>query len=361
MTDRPGSGPAAEGRIEGPPAGGPEVRRPFAVVDFHVHLPVPFPAGPARRGVERFLGHLPEEQIARMRAASRVAQERRWAKWGFEPPETDPPPPAVQADRWAAQVERHGLRLAVLVTGGGNDQLASLVAGHPGRLAGFAHHLITDPDAAPELERAVTELGLSGYKIFATALGLRLDDPSLDPVWEVAQRHRLPVLAHFGVGTQGMGMTAGPSASPLVLQNVARSHPDITFVVPHFGAGYLEDLLRVCWACANISVDCSGSNEWMEWMPYPVSRRDLLSRLMETIGPARIIFGTDSSYFPRGFVSAYLDQWLETAAEVGMDESDQAMFFGGNALRLLHLDEAATPEPGVRQTTPPDGGDEEAG
>jgi uncharacterized protein len=310
--------------------------RPFPVIDFHVHLPVPFPSGGrVRMGVERFLGNLTEEQLARMRAASRESQARRWAKWGFEPPESDPPPPEAQADRWAAEADKNDLERVVLVTGGGNDQLASLVEKHPERLAGFAHHPVTEPDAAVELERAVTELGLVGYKIFATALDRRLDDPALDPVWEVAERHKLPVLAHFGVGTMGMGMASGPSSSPLVLQNVARTHPDITFIVPHFGAGYLADLLMACWACSNICIDCSGSNEWMEWMPYELDRRELLSRVISTVGPTRVIFGTDSSYFPRGFVAAYLAQWLETAAEIGMSEAEQALFFGGNAARIL--------------------------
>lgn len=310
----------------------------FEVVDFHVHLPVKWPQGSGvRSGVERYLSQLSEEQLARLRAFSQAAAAKRWETWGFEPPEEEPPDAQTQVDRWASEVDKYGLRLVVCTTGGGNDQLSELVGRHPGKLVGFAHHQPVQPGAAAELDRAVTQLGLAGYKIFGTGQPIRLDDESLDPVWETAQRLSVPVLVHFGVGTQGMGLAAGPSADPLVLQDVARRFVDIPFVVPHFGAGYLRELLLLCWACPNVHVDCSGSNEWLQWVPEKLDRRDVLRRFYETIGPKRLIFGTDSSYFPRGFMKAYLDDWLEVAADIGMNEAEMALMFGGNALRLLGL------------------------
>lgn len=314
---------------------------PFPVVDFHVHLPVPWPGG--RRGVERYLDDLSDEQVAALRRSARDAAKKRWAKWGFEPPEREPADPETQASRWAAEVERHGLELAVLTTGGGNDLLASLIRMFPDRLVGFAHHPVTEPDAADELERAVVDLGLRGYKIFATGLKVRLDADPLAPLWAKVAELGIPVLVHFGVGTRGMGMVAGPSADPLVLQNVARRWPEIDFVVPHFGAGYLRELLMLCWACSNVHVDCSGSNEWLDWVPERLDRRELLDLFRKTVGAERLVFGTDSSYFPRGFVRAYLEEWLEVSEAVGMGETERALFFGGNALRLLGVDRTQVP------------------
>jgi predicted TIM-barrel fold metal-dependent hydrolase len=58
---------------------------------------------------------------------------------------------------------------------------------------------------------------------------------------------------------------------------------------------------------------------------------------METIGPERIIFGSDSSYFPRGFAVRYLQDQIRDCRELGIPESDIGLIFAGNAARLLKI------------------------
>ena len=60
--------------------------------------------------------------------------------------------------------------------------------------------------------------------------------------------------------------------------------------------------------------------------------------LLETIGPERIIFGTDSSYFPRGFAEPYLVQQIRDVRELNYREDDIQLIFAGNAARLLKVD-----------------------
>jgi hypothetical protein len=129
--------------------------------------------------------------------------------------------------------------------------------------------------------------------------------------------------------------------SPLVLQDVARGFPAVPFIVPHFGCGYPRELLHLMWVCGNVYVDTSGSNEWMRWMPYDLNLQSLFRRFLETAGPQRIIFGTDSSWFPRGFAHRYLDVQLQACAEIGVREQDLRLIFAGNAARLLGI---AVPE-----------------
>ena len=59
---------------------------------------------------------------------------------------------------------------------------------------------------------------------------------------------------------------------------------------------------------------------------------------METIGPERIIFGTDSSYFPRGFAEPYLKDQIRDVRELNYSEEYIQMIFGGNAARLFKID-----------------------
>ncbi|HEU5300470.1 MAG TPA: amidohydrolase family protein [bacterium] len=305
------------------------------VLDFHAHFPVRRAAGevdPVRADYLRRFGAERWAQVERHLHADQAA----WRKaWGF--PEPEPPgDDREMAARWADEVSRHELIRVVFLTGGGNDRLAAIIRGHPERFVGFAHHDPFSADAAAELERAVRDLGMRGYKVIAPLLPDRLDDERLYPLWETAERLRTPVLIHFGP-LRYEGIVAGPNISPLVLQDVARGFPGVPFIVPHFGCGYPRELLHLMWVCGNVYVDTSGSNEWMRWMPYDLDLKELFKRFVDTVGPQRIIFGTDSSWFPRGFARRYLEVQMEACRELGLDEGALRAIFAGNAARLLGL------------------------
>lgn len=319
------------------------------VIDFHVHLPVPWPRGRARRpgSLLGSLSALPAGSGAGSRPAGAqqlmaqygAERRRQWRRdWNFAAPEEmTGADPEVQAGRWAAELDRHGLRAALLVSGGGNDTLARVVRNHPGRLYGMAHHNLAAPDAGPEMRRAAEELGLVGLKVIGPALEVRLDDPALEAMWDYIESRGLPVLIHFGWLGTGGGVAVHPNMDPLVIHEVASRHPGIPFIVPHFGCGYWQQALQLAWNCPNIYVDTSGSNQWVRWVPYPLSLEDLFRRAYETVGPGRIIFGTDSSWFPRGFSHRYLEEQVRVARSLGLQEADLAGIFGGNAARLLGL------------------------
>ncbi len=308
---------------------------PVPVIDCHAHFPHrPGPGDPEsvraayvrRFGAEKWA--MLQEHLA--------ADQRAWRRsWDFP----DPAPPrddGTMAAQWADEVARHGLVRVVFLTGGGNDRLAAVVRAHPDRFIGFAHHDPFAPGAAEELERAVTVLGLRGYKLIAPLLRGSLDDERLYPLWQTAESLGIPVLIHFGP-LRYEGIVAGPNISPLVLQDVARGFPGVPFVVPHFGCGYPRELLHLMWVCGNVFVDTSGSNEWMRWMPYDLDLRTLFRRFLETVGSRRVIFGTDSSWFPRGFARAYLEVQVQACRDLGVSDDDLRLIFAGNAARLLRL------------------------
>jgi hypothetical protein len=84
-------------------------------------------------------------------------------------------------------------------------------------------------------------------------------------------------------------------------------------------------------------IDTSGSNQWTRWMPYQLDLEDLFRKAIETIGPDRLIFGTDSSYFPRGFSEPYLREQLKACYGIGLNQEDIEKIFHKNAERLLKL------------------------
>lgn len=76
---------------------------------------------------------------------------------------------------------------AVALQSASNDLLADTVRAHPDRFQGFATLATPAPsEAARELERAVTGLGLSGAILFGRTRERNLDHPDFWPIFEAA-------------------------------------------------------------------------------------------------------------------------------------------------------------------------------
>ncbi|MEM7030594.1 MAG: amidohydrolase family protein [Chloroflexota bacterium] len=312
------------------------------VIDFHCHFPTNRPWFEGMTGGKDYREAYVErigERRAKVAREHAMAYNKQWRlAWDFPPPEQDRPDDETQADRWAAEIEKYGLSAVGFVTGGGNDHLASMVARHPDTFVGFAHNYLFAENAAEELKRAVTELGMRAYKLLAPTLDRPIEDTDAYPVWEMCAELDIPVLIHFGIQGSGGGIAWHENINPLKLHNVAKDFPDVTFVIPHFGCAWVRETLQLCWACANVSIDTSGSNQWIKWVPGDLTVKDLFRKYMETIGPERIIFGSDSSWFPRGFAIRYLQDQIRDARDVGLHHDDLQAIFAGNAARLLKID-----------------------
>jgi len=78
-----------------------------------------------------------------------------------------------------------------------NDVLAATIKDNPTRFAGLAAMPLQDPAAAVrELERAITELGLSGVLVNGHTLGTYLDEPQYRVFWDALTGHDVPLYLH---------------------------------------------------------------------------------------------------------------------------------------------------------------------
>ena len=91
----------------------------------------------------------------------------------------------------------------------------------------------------------------------------------------------------------------------------------------------------VAATCSNVYLDTSSSNKWMEWQPGPLSLTDVFRRALRVAGPKRLLFGSDSSWFPRGWVGKVFDDQVRALTELDVDADTARAIFGGNLLRLL--------------------------
>ncbi|AJY75581.1 amidohydrolase family protein [Paenibacillus beijingensis] len=300
----------------------------FQVFDIHAHLP--YRLALSNRQIHELVARYGKERSERMRLT-----------WDFPAPDSsaaDNTLPLI--DRWAAELDKYNIGGLNFLTALDNDNLAEQIAKYPDRFTGFAYHSIENDNAAEELRRAVDELGLKGYKLFGPLTQTAFDDPALAPVWTFLAQRRLPVLIHFGMLGHAGGIVHHPNINPLSIFNTAREYPDIPFIIPHFGAGYFQELLHLCWSCPNVYIDTSGSNQWVRWMPYELNLEILFRKTYELIGPERIIFGTDASGFPRGYPYRYLQDQVRVCRELRFSETDIESIFGNNARRVLNFNAA---------------------
>jgi uncharacterized protein len=258
---------------------------------------------------------------------------------GWEPPST----PEQLADRWVAELDLHGVSRAALIASipGDEDSVAIAVAKHPSRFVGFFMFDPTSPDAGPRLKRALGELKLRGVALFPAMHKYRLDDDRVDAVFRAAEEHRAAVFAHCGVLTVGVRKKLGLASpfdlrlgDPLSLSAMASRYPRVPTIIPHFGAGFLREALMAADQCPNIHLDTSSSNSWMKY--YPGLTLDAVFRqALHVAGPERLLFGTDSSFFPRGWQRPIHDAQLQamTVAEVDPKVRDQIL--GANFERLF--------------------------
>ena len=286
------------------------------VIDVHTHFPIENTMG----------GPPPGPRHPLLEAYARERGERMRAEWGTAPAEplarTDQEVDAA-LERWVGEVERYDLDKVVFVSGGGNDRLAGLVAKHPDRFVGLAHHRL-EPGAGAELRRAVDELGLRGYKLLGPTTDYPFEAPELRDVWEFLAERQLPALIHFGFLGRGGGVVQHPRMSPLSLFEVARDFPEVPFIVPHFGAGYFQDLLALCWSLPNVYIDTSAYTP----ARYPSA---LIEFMKSKSGRKRVLWG--SNYPMIGPAAA-----LEGVDSLGLDEQARGLFLGGNARRIFSLE-----------------------
>jgi hypothetical protein len=311
----------------------------FKIIDSHVHFPVKG-EGPSYV-MQKYVEEFGKEKLSIIQEKNKYQQDKWRLAWGFDSPEPTSEDIKVTAKKWIDEVEKNHIDKVIFVTAGNyetsNKNMEEIVSMYPDKFIGYAYHDPFGENAADELERAITKGKLSGFKILAPDLTGRIDDKSLYPLWEVANKYKVPVLIHFGVLGGAGGIANHVNISPMMIHDVARAFPEVPFIVPHFGCGQLEDALQLAWVCPNIYIDTSGSNQWIRWMPYSLTIKDLFKKYYETIGPQRIIFGTDSSYFPRGFAKRYFEDQLRDCIELGMNEADIKMIFRENMAFLLNI------------------------
>jgi uncharacterized protein len=248
------------------------------------------------------------------------------------------------ADRWVQEMDAHGVLRAALIASVPADEtsVAAAVSRHPQRLVGF---FMLDPgatDAAPRAVRAVSELGMRGVCLFPAMHHVPLgDDRVMRIVEAAAAQPGTAVFVHCGALSIGVRKKLGlPSrfdltlGDPLAVARLAAAFPTVPFIIPHFGAGLLREALMAADACRNVYLDTSSSNSWIRYTPG-LTLEAVFASALAVAGPSRLLFGSDSSFFPRGWQKGTYASQRQALTALNVAAADQEQIFSGNFERLF--------------------------
>jgi len=227
----------------------------------------------------------------------------------------------VTADDILREMDANGIDMAVLCPAGadlavhnraGNELVAGAVRAHPDRFIGLG---TANPwfgkAALDEMERAIKDLGLRGFKFHSLIQGFHLNDPML--VYPLVEKAiELDAPAYFHCGTPIMAM-------PYKMQDLAQLYPQAKLIMGHRGWDFHFDVIYVEENCPDL---------WMETSKCEYVNLEHSYR----IGHAgRLIFGSD---YP---ISSMASELSKVRRLVGLTPAEEAAILGGNCARLFGL------------------------
>ncbi len=255
-----------------------------------------------------------------------------------------PSEPAGLAAHWVAELDRFGVDRAALIASIPHDEASvqTAVENHPDRFYAYAMVNPTLPEAAEDLRLTLIAGRLHGICLFPAMHRFSMHDDRAAAVLEVAAHQPgTVVFVHCGVLSLGVrNQLQLPSlfdmrySNPIDLHAVALRYRSTRFVIPHFGAGYLREALMVADLCPNIYLDTSSSNHWMRY-EAGLDLRTVFRRALDVLGPRRVLFGTDSSFFPRGWNLPVFDEQAKALYEIGLEVEDAHWIFHDNLQALF--------------------------
>jgi uncharacterized protein len=177
-----------------------------------------------------------------------------------------------------------------------NDTVAEIVQRYPEQFIGFAS---VDPHkgdrAIAEIERAVTQLGLSGAKFHPGVQAFYPNDERFRPLFEKIAELGIPALFHTGTNGLGAGMPGGGGIKldytrPIYLDSLAAEHPNLTIIGAHPSWPWEQEMIAILQHKPNVYNDLSG------WSPRYIPH----ALLKEAAGRLthKFLFGSDYPFIP---------------------------------------------------------------
>lgn len=237
-----------------------------------------------------------------------------------------------------------------------HERFAEVVQKWPDRFAAVANVPMNHPALAIEtLREAHRDFGFHGVEISADVLGLDLDHPRFDPVWETVVELGMTVILHpqgfthgqrfsdyYLVNVMCMPLASTLAVTRMILGGVWQRHPDLRVLVVH-GGGYLPFYVARTDHAWRVRPEL---RHHLDVPPSEMMRRifvdtnvfdpRMVEHLVSELGAEHVLMGTDYP-FDMGTVDP-----VGFLAEAALDDHDRDLILGGNAARLFGISTATT-------------------
>ena len=249
---------------------------------------------------------------------------------------------------------------AVAVARSSNDQLAEAVVKHPTRFAGIAAIAPQNPqEAAKELERAVTKLGLKGAVINSHTHNEYLDDKKFWDIFAAAEALDVPIYLHPQGPSKGLiepllkrgldgaifgfGVDVGMHMLAIITSGVFDRFPKLQMMIGHMGEALPYWMFRLDYmhrATVNsqryeamkplkkkvsdyLKENVYVTNSGVAWAPA-------IQFAQQVLGVDRVLYAMD---YPYQFVAEEVGE-MERA---NISDEDRKKFYQTNAERAFKL------------------------
>ena len=106
------------------------------------------------------------------------------------------------------------------------------------------------------MEERIRDGLVKGIKLYPGYEPYPINDPSLESVMKIAEKHEVPVMIHAG---DTYSKTAKVRhAHPLLVDDLAVDYPKVKFIICHVGNPWFQDTAQVLYKNDNVYADVSG-------------------------------------------------------------------------------------------------------
>jgi predicted TIM-barrel fold metal-dependent hydrolase len=236
-------------------------------------------------------GDTPEDRLARLlEFADRMGIERLCVSMGMN---------------WSHDPSPDDLRRQ-------NNEVFRAITRWPQRTFGFVYLNPNHVEVSlAELDRCVRDGPMVGVKLWVAR---HCNTPELDPIVRRSTELKAVILQHTYIKTTG---NLPGESTPMDLAELARRHPDATFICGHTGANW-EIGIRAIRDCKNVYADLCGSDPTAGYTEMAVRE----------LGAERVLYGSDAG--GRSFASQ-----LAKVLDADIPELAKKLILGENLKRLL--------------------------
>jgi predicted TIM-barrel fold metal-dependent hydrolase len=163
--------------------------------------------------------------------------------------------------------------------------VADYVRQAPEKMIGFLSVDPTQPGWEDELRQGREVHGMRGIKLLPMYANFYPQDERLDPLWQYAAAHHLPVLLH--TGTTFVAKAPIDCTLPRHLDAVARRFPEVRIILAHLGHPYEGETVAVIRKHPHLYADISA----LVYRPWQLFHSLMLVHEYNVWD--KILFGTD--------------------------------------------------------------------